>query len=503
MREDELLSVMSNIGQCYESDLRLAMGTDGHVSDVINRLIEKGYIARSQLLCPDDPHREFVNVLLITYSGRIRLSDKRQDNDYNVKIGKFVNKRFNVKLPTDLHRELSYSRLLLEMYQAGIRVFPDDKPSLLRLYSETKGKNYVSKNEWMYSDFLELKHILSGVFYTKDEVRELIAINNPQDDINVKGARFKGVYFDGERTCLVYQPDIFKNRTLSLNEGIEKRTIKILENTFRYFNYADYMDAMVLTNGSALITDMGIGGKEGTIKEKTIKETGFVKNRKILLNFNCSLFKNIYCFPHTKDGIRQLKYFVSHKKEDLLADTLSICDRTQAFTPMPEIIDHIIDQDLVIKNSKTGASAIYIPYYNIKQLKEISGFYEELTIITSPYMADRLSHIIRRTNPFFDIDGNPIQVKQYQKNGRPVGVEAPKKKQKRKPKMQRINVELTLDDYKGLKKICNYKNITMAKFIRNYLKPAIKEEMGTYSKLIELQEEMNKVMDGVMVHNKG
>lgn len=118
-------------------------------------------------------------------------------------------------------------------------------------------------------------------------------------------------------------------------------------------------------------------------------------------------------------------------------------------------------------------------------------------------MADRLSHIIRRTNPFFDIDGNPIQVKQYQKNGRPVGVEAPKKKQKRKPKMQRINVELTLDDYKGLKKICNYKNITMAKFIRNYLKPAIKEEMVTYSKLIELQEEMNKVMDGVMVHNKG
>ena len=260
---------------------------------------------------------------------------------------------------------------------------------------------------------------------------------------------------------------------------------------------------MVLTNGSALITDMGIGGKEGTIKEKTIKETGFAKNRKILLNFNCSLFKNIYCFPHTKDGIRQLKYFVSHKKEDLLADTLSICDRTQAFTPMSEIIDHIIDQDLVIKNSKTGASAIYIPYYNIKQLKEISGFYEELAIITSPDMADRLSHIIRRTNPFFDLDGNPIQVKQYQKNGRTVDYVPPTtepKKRTRKPKMHKISLDVTDEEYKNIKKITNYRDISVARFLKEAVHPKLKEELKKYGELIETEEKKKKLIDEVNAH---
>lgn len=512
MREDEVLSLLSNVGQCYEEDLRLAMSgksnSGANCKAVLDRLFKLGYIERTKLICKEDTHKEYTDIIFITKKGRLRLSNKREDNDYNVKIAKYVNNRFSSSIPKEIHKELANSRLLMQLNQVGVRVFPDDKPSLPRLYSEAKNKshvfsNYVSNNEWMYSDFLDLDNTLSGAFYTKDEIRELIAINNPQDDDVVKGSRFKGIYFDKERICIVYQPNIYKNRTIALTEGMEKRTIEALGKIFMYFNYADDVDAIVLTNANALIVDMGLGGKQGVIKKNPKRNSNTESQRIMLLNRECDFFKNIYCFPHTKDGIRQLKYFVSHKKEDLLADTLSICDRTQTFTPMPEIIDRIIDQDLVIKNSKTGASAIYIPYYNIKQLKDISGFYEELTIITSPDMADRLSHIIRRTNQFFDIDGNPIQVKQYQKNGRTVDYAPPTtepKKRTRKPKMHKISLDVTDEEYKNIKKITNYRDISVAMFLKDAVHPKLKEELKKYGELIELEEQKKKLIDEVNAH---
>ena len=512
MREDEVLSLLSNVGQCYEEDLRLAMSgknnSGANCKVVLDRLFKLGYIERIKLICEEDTHKEYTDIIFITKKGRLRLSNKREDNDYNVKIGEYVKDRFSSSIPKEIHKELANSRLLIQLNQVGVRVFPDDKPSLLRLYSEARkyneviSKDYVSNNEWMYSDFLYLSNTLSGTFYTKDEIRELVAINNPQDDDVVRGARFKGVYFDKERICIVYQPNIYKNRTMALN-NMEKRTIEALKKIFMYFNWVDDIDAIVLTNANALIVDMGLGGKQGVIKKNPKRNSNIESRTPTLLNKECDFFKNIYCFPHTKDGIRQLKYFVSHKKEDLLADTLSICDRTQAFTPMPEIIDHIIDQDLVIKNSKTGASAIYIPYYNIKQLKEISGFYEELTIITSPDMADRLSHIIRRTNPFFDLDGNPIQVKQYQKNGRTVDYVSPTtepKKKTRKPKMHKISLDVTDEEYKNIKKITNYRDISVARFLKEAVHPKLKEELKKYGELIETEEKKKKLIDEVNAH---
>lgn len=504
MKEKEILELMSNIDSCYRTDLMLVLkeNTYGYSSTIIKKLLDKQYIEQKEISCKDDYHRKTIDVLSITKKGRIFLSNSLDDNDYSVKMESFTHPRFASSNIKEIHKGLATSRILLFMHQAGVRTFPKDKPSLLAL--QNMAHNATPRHEELYNNELPVSEILkTGVFYTKEEINHFYNTETLKDENDTfSGTRIRGIYADTTKTCVIFQPNIFKSRTLKLSLQDEKRAITSIRThmSFSQLNGVKDFDAIILTNGSALIVDIGIIGKNGKVSNRrTLPKTigAYKKNgsHTHLLSSSTSLYPNMYCFSHDLIGVRGLRYFRkyqsiaeqnAHIKEYGVSGNFSFIPNSQ---PDAEFI-------LIDDNTDDNTFAVFIPYFNLKQLERIKNKYESISIITQKEMADSISHILRRDNRIYDLDGNLLDVDRYQENGLKVGLPTPEpKKRYYKQKKAMIRIEITEEMRDLIKQNAKLEDISMSKYIRKLLIPALKQDTRAKSEILKQEDNIKKEID--------
>ncbi len=503
MKEKEILDLMSNIGSCYRTDLMLVLkeNTYGYSSTIIKKLLDKQYIEQKEISCKDDYHRKTIDILSITKKGRIFLSDSLNDNDYSVKMESFTHPRFASSNIKEIHKGLATSRILLFMYQAGIRTFPKDKPSLLAL--QDMAHNATPRHDELYNNELPVSEILrTGVFYTKDEINRFYStktLKNENDTFS--GTRIRGIYADATKICVIFQPNIFKSRTLRLSLHDESRAITSIRThmPFSQLNGAKDFDAIILTNGSALIVDIGIKGKNGKISKKRTSSTFNSAHKKNshthLLSSSTALYPNMYCFSHDLIGVRGLRYF--RKYQSLAEQNIHLKEHgisgNFSFIPNSQPDDEFI---LVDDNTDDNTRTVFIPYFNLKQLERIKNMHESVSIITQKEMADSISHILRRDNRIYDLDGNLLDVDRYQENGLKAGLPTPEpKKRYYKQKKAMIRIEITEEMRDLIKQNAKLEDISMSKYIRKLLIPALKQDTQAKSELLEREDNIKKEID--------
>lgn len=508
MRELDILRLMANAGSCYKKDLMLAMNNSEKRSGgkSIERLKQVGHLAESSLIKINGNRKgQAIDIVSITLKGRIRLADSKRD-DYATMLGeKIVNKRFATTTPADLHRELARSRIALMLNQAGVKTFYADKPSLPRLYSltvEEDGEAAESANEWAYNSKLALEDALEqcGVYYTLAEFKELFDTDVATDTMT--GTRIQGIYMSNSKTCVVFQTNIFESKTIKLVTSTERRALALIQNTTRKINGVDSVDAIVLTNSTAVIVDMCISGKKGTVpkhEHRTMRDES--ESASTYIGSRCSLFDSIYCFPHTPQGVKSLSFFAKHQ-EDEREWVREIAEQAQHFSLLSEDSagNHLYMRDMI-----TDDRAVVLPYYEAKILGALHQSKESIAVMTRAEMVDDIAHIVRKQMAAYDFDGNELQTETYQENGRPQGyVEKDKQDSKKtyKPKYKKVSLEISEEDYRNLRSIIYYTNTSMSHYLKGVLVPAIRADKEKYAEMRRIDEERRKAISKTYIPKK-
>lgn len=497
MKEIKVLELMSYVGKCYKTDLMLYLKEDnyGYSSTVIKNLLSKQYLEQTDVLCKDDANRDTIEVLSITKKGRIHLSDALNDNDYHVEMEKFLHSRFSSSSIKELHRGLTMSRILLFMSQAGIRVFPNEKPSIFALQDMARGASPAPAD--FYDNSLSIDEVLeTGAFYTKDELNEFYNFDELKGEGDTfSGTRIRGVYIDRHRSCVIFQPNVFKSQTLKLRGQDEARALANMRThtPFCTVNKTSNFDAIVLTNGSGLIVDIGIGGKNGKVGSKIIGVGGNNKTGERFLSYATTYYDNIYCFAHNLTGIRGLRYFRTYQSVEERNTHVRESTINGNFSLIPEDFTRA-DSEIILADDNTddNTRAIFLPYFNLKQLERIRKMPESISIITQKEMADMISHIIRKGNRIYDLEGNLVEVNRYQENGLKAGTSTPEQKRYYRQKHSLIHIEIpeTLKD--EIKRNAKLEGVTVSKYIRRLLVPAVKADTEAKTEIYETKQQLEK-----------
>lgn len=499
MRELEILRLMANVGSCYRKDLMMAMNNSKTRSGgkSIARMCELGYLAESELIRINGNRKgQAVDIVSITLKGRIRLADA-EHNDYATTLGsKIVNKRFATTTPLDLHRELARSRIALMLDRAGVRVFYADKPSFPRAhYLATQDEDAIqeSSNEWAYNSELELDDMLDGcgVYYTLAEFKELFGADIATDTMT--GTRVQGIYMSKSKTCVLFQTNIFESKTIKLATSTERRTLALIQSVTRAINGVSNIEAIVLTNSTAVIVDMCIGGKKGTVVKRersTMRDESETANTYI--GSRCALFDSIYCFPHTPQGVWSLTFFAEHQSEQEWAR--EIVEHGTHFTLLPE---GATGNHLYMRDTITDDRAVILPYYEAKILGALHKSRENIAVVTRPEMADDIAHIARKQIAIYDFSENKIETETYQESGRPESYSEeakPVRKKTYKPKYKKVSMEISEEDYRALRSVIYYTNTSMSHYLKSVLVPAIRADKEKYAEMRRLDEERRKAI---------
>lgn len=508
MRELDILRLMANVGSCYKKDLMLAMNNSEKRSGgkSIERLKQAGHLVEGSLIKINGNRKgQAIDIVSITLKGRIRLADSKH-NDYATTLGeKIVNKRFATTTPADLHRELARSRIALMLDQVGVKTFYADKPSLPRLYSlavEEDGEIAESTNEWAYNSELALEDTLDqcGVYYTLAEFKELFDADIATDTMT--GTRIQGIYMSNSKTCVLFQTNIFESKTIKLVTSTERRALALIQNVTRKINGVSNVDAIVLTNSTAVIVDMCIGGKKGTVPKReryTMRDESEAANTYI--GSRCKLFDSIYCFPHTPQGVQSLAFFAEHQ-EDEWEWVREIAEQAQHFNML---LEDAVGNHLYMRDAITDDRAVVLPYYEAKLLGALHQSRESIAVVTCAEMIDDIAHILRKEFAAYDFSGNALHPEIYRENGRPQSYEEENKQSSKKtykPKYKKVSLEISEEDYKNLRSIVYYTNTSMSHYLKSVLVPTIRADKEKYAEMRRIDEERKKAISRAYIPKK-
>ena len=202
-----------------------------------------------------------------------------------------------------------------------------------------------------------------------------------------------------------------------------------------------------------------------------------------LLDNTCSLFEHIYVIPHNLAGVDSLSYIAHHTFEEYTEDARELFEELDNFELIPE--QYLANDLLLARDIENERRAVYIPYYDIKVLEFFHNFHENVSIITYADMAETLSHCIRRESTIYDIDGNLLDVQHYQLSGRPVGSTYVNKEKGRKKSLKQINVSVTQEEKKILKKMTGTTGSSVSSYIHKLIRMHLDED---YEKFLKDQQ---------------
>lgn len=508
MRYVESLRILSMIGQCYKKDFLVATATKGnHQGDNLENLKHKGYVLEREIIMLGSNSKKTISVVAITKQGRVKCSDLN-NNNYYCEVNELVQKRFATGVPVELHKSLMQSRVYLMMHQAGVRAFVDEKPSLKSLLDKQKlygGYDKDSQEEQalshtpanvenLYQNNMSVNETLKhGVYYSMKEYRDYLnSVNQSNIESDITYCRARGIYIDENRTCVVYHTDAFKDKKIKINTTTESRAINNIKQQFTQLNHVNVVNVIVITNGRAIITDMGIAGKNGHHPHDA--ENKNIETASQWIHKNTTMFEKVYVFPYSVAGVKSLKYFSHHSTAEWRTDNYELADRLDGFTTIPAELNK--SKVFFGRDKQTNNRMVFIPYFELKFLEQLRTFQDDISIITYKEMAETIAHILRRPNSIYDVSGEKLNTIQYQQNGYKVGVEPPAQQTKlRKKKITQVAFKVTEEEKIMIRLICNQRGISASRFIKSLAMPLIKEEYAKYEEYFKLEKEKRKLLE--------
>ena len=447
--KDAILIRLAYLNSVYKSDLSLLLADqNNNETKIINSLLKDGLISEREI----DKQKIYkslakkkVKVIDITNKGRVYLSDKFSNEKY-VQLGSEVASKYRTSDIKKLHRLLTDNRIRLIFTKVGVSVF-DGKPSIGEIIS--------------LRDSEELK---KGVYYSREEIDKYM--NEHQTGLNdtYEGARFRGVFVNQEQVCMVYLPNIEKNRVMKLSVAVENRAFGRVKEAFQYLTYQSSPNAIVFSNTDSLMYNMAICGHNGhnahDYKEKKIGEYFF-------LNSNCDLFQHIYVFPHTFSGMDSLEKLCHSDHLGFQQESCEIFSSLENFKAAgAKNLDLFYGYNIVNQEM-----AVYIPYYDIKLFSKIYRLEENsITVVTFDDMADNIAHAIRKPAHYFNLEGDFIPVKQYLPSGDAVKSESKNVNKKQyKPRTVRRSFDINKKVYDRLSDIASSSYTSINKLVNEII----------------------------------
>ena len=450
--KDVVLIRLSSLNSVYKNDLILFLSDlNKHENRIIDSLIKDGLILEREIdkeYIYQSLKNKKVKIIEITNKGRVYLADKFHNSKY-IEEGLEVASKYQTSNIKKLHKLLAANRIKIMFLKVGVLVF--NKPTI---------------DEFISNDFSNL--LEKGIYYSKEEFSEYVNREDRQAYDVYKSSRFKGIFINREQVAMVYLSNIEKNRVIRLAVCSENRAKEIVTRTFCDFTNQHLPNAIVFSNTDSLMYNMAINGHNGHNAHDHPKKMG----KYIFLDNHCPFFEHIFVFSHSYSGMDSLEKYCHDNHQKYLETSVSIFDSFKSFKSITR--DNL--ENFYGYNIANSEKAIYMPYYDIKQLWKIYELNENITIVTFDDMAEPISHAIRRQAHFYNTDGCLLKVNCYSNTGDMVGAEPRQSREKRyKPRMVRRSFALEQELYNELSRIADTSYISVNKLVRNILYEYIKK----------------------------
>jgi len=398
-------------------------------------------------------------VVSLTTAGLLRkkLVDETDSAFFTEKTRKINSDFFNSKTKK---RGYSYSYLDKYVYPflndttvrimfhvAGTRIDPSEKPSLQYLYENTLSDFSLLHENNVVDGYLDKKiddnadrakktslckeYLCSGIYYTKDEFRELDkAINGDSAPDVYKSIKWQGIFISAGTllvVCIASGGKLLKNERSAIENLIAKLNTLIVDNinpdvnrvlditapnNKSYINHG--IGALVITSGPSMIHTIATNPLKYDTENR-------VNTSYELLDGASSFYSQVYCVPTTYDGLTQL-YYITHrsvekwrKEASLVLNKANMSERQNIHFQNIVSIYEEKDGERVTESTFfhaihdiSGCDTLYLPVYEATTLYQLSklGLSGKLNllILTQASMTDTISRILRLGNTYGSSD---------------------------------------------------------------------------------------------------
>ena len=374
-------------------------------------------ILNQHLIKEDDLQSRFKTVVL-TRQGRIYLNDHGYSSDLTINEVR----PFGTANPLHIHRELTKVKALTLFRSAGVAALPEEKPVLGQLMNsfvpmfkvEESGQEYAQLSH----DEIQRELEGTGFYYRAEEFRYFLNAQGTAMSDSIRGARFIGIYLRRNECFIVYAANPGKNRMLKISEPLEQRLVDLLGkyltaslmfNVFRNVSGESHrLNAIVISDGNALVYEMVMGSKHGHIrgKQAALKELEADrrnpgKRKHNIFRYDQELYGRVYIVPSNSNGSDSLYYLATHDTEEWISSGAQLCTEFNSLiaTTVPGISGQAVC-------SKTGLPLVYAPIYEIGSLykasmsdhsgRPVNGFIAPL------WMHKTIRHCVRQDIPIYD-----------------------------------------------------------------------------------------------------
>ena len=385
------------------------------------------------------------------------------DHNFPADIKRDYASPFRTEDPEKIHKELTKVKAVTLFRSAGVASIPCEKPSLGQLLNsyipmfeveENAAARYLNQTR----DEIQRQLSGSGYYYRSDEFRSFLNAQGEAMADTIKGSRFTGIYLSRNECCIVYSADPGDNRMLRISMLLEQRLTDLLEkylnaslefNVFRTVSgTAHRINAIVISDGNALVYEMVMGNKSGHIKGKSAPDKEYEISRRTrnrpksqILRFDQEIFGKVFLIPANTNGSDSLRFLAEHDTEHWISEGTSLCRRFESLREAG-----VPDTKIQGICRSTGMPVIYMPVYELMSLYEASvpdhannpshGF------LAPAWMHKTIKHCVRLDIPLYDSETGESDrtVIRYQRNGYPEGKHAPRKPTSNKFKRQRTSI---------------------------------------------------------------
>ena len=463
--ESKMAAELMLVGECYKTDLllfgRAANGNEAAMpTKALKKLLEEELVTTRKI--PKEGNaKQTKEAVLLTRKGKNTVVDLLND-EFLYKHYKEYGTEFHTSVASVLRLRLLDSRIKIMFSCANIPAYKNEKPSLPRL-ARTLGNNTIRIDDEIDSHYIQLpapedyrKFLDNGVYYTVKEIREFLDAQSPGESDTTLRSRTRGVFISSDKCIVVYISPVGNNRIMRLSAEGERKFInklkdildvtyakrnlpsltkKELQSDGKYHYYENIRQgdvyALMISDTDSMVYAMATGNRNGITRGDDMEEVqaSRVKNARkkdkspkyVWLTGNRNLYRRVFVTPFTYNGTVCLDY-LCHTKVEKWAETSA-----KIMSAIPDITENKIDPiypGTILRNYEK-VPAIFLPVFEVTELREISKSDKEVCVVTYEDMANAIAHSIKKEAIYYDVETlkriEPESVMIYDENGREKG----------------------------------------------------------------------------------
>ena len=438
----QILLLLTNIYMAYKKDLLLYSryltgGDDAYANKVVNKMIREGELLEKNIVKEKrDTEGESYVALYISDKGKKYIKKKLGAEILNTFDE--VQKNFRTIQTNILRKHLNDNRIKIMFEMCEVPTY--QKPKLKDLYEIMKTNPTPE-----YQKLLD-----NGLYYTVKEIREFIdtAIGEGISDTTYS-SRIKGLFLSTTNAMAVYITKRGDNKIQKTSDLREKRLLKRLEPLLSITKVnrplptlakkkKSRMDnslvidkqaqngvwGLMISDGDSLVYSMASGSANGIIRKPRKTDSNKETTRRYSwLTGENQIYSRMFVTPFTVAGVGSLNYLCHTSAEEWYKEAKEFMLDKEQFEE--NVYNPLYCADEIVRGRKQPA--IYMPVFEVNELKNISDMDYDVTVVTYPDMINAISHATRKENRYYDADTmelvNREEIMIYGEKGYPKGQE--------------------------------------------------------------------------------